>query len=331
MKNLNLVFVLLLVVSLAACNKNREQTNKLEQSQIENQRDANGFHVFGQTYTRPDLDFPIDNTPSPSDAFYTQEGANPRKILLSTLRGFYMPVADEIVTSKSIDVAGVTYPIGMNIESILDSIGNITGGSNNVFANSDRVIFNTSNDTVRADIILNPLKSGLTLDKEGLGLDASAAGSYSNTQSQLTANNIQQAIDEVYEVARQPTESILASVNSEFLARITYRGAIPTFSSIGNGIYLITEVQGCTLVGFMAEWNQDGVNTGDNGIEIRVTSQNSRRLWFISQLYLQNGQKILGAAEASVTPQQLQFDATTISQTYSSVNDNFRMIAKIIY
>lgn len=34
-------------------------------------------------------DFPVDNTPSDSDAFYTQEGGSARKMLLSTLRTYF--------------------------------------------------------------------------------------------------------------------------------------------------------------------------------------------------------------------------------------------------
>lgn len=38
--------------------------------------------------------FPVDNTPSDTDAFYTQEGKAPRKIFLSTLKQFFGSVAD---------------------------------------------------------------------------------------------------------------------------------------------------------------------------------------------------------------------------------------------
>ncbi|MEM9992151.1 MAG: hypothetical protein AAF738_10330 [Bacteroidota bacterium] len=79
------------------------------------------FSLMLMAQVRPDQ-FPVDLTPSDTDALYTQEGGSPRKFTLDVLKAYFASDAGDIVTSQALIIDGVTYPAGASIETILPAL-----------------------------------------------------------------------------------------------------------------------------------------------------------------------------------------------------------------
>lgn len=108
------------------------------------------------TPIRPN-NFPIDNSPSDTDAFYTQEGGQARKIFLSVLKTYYTA---GLVTDTVYSLANISDVSGVGSPAVGDWAKNAAGDSVAVYNGAAWLVLALGGGGAGATVAFDALTSG---------------------------------------------------------------------------------------------------------------------------------------------------------------------------